>query len=256
MHGIRQQTVFLLLCLLAWPAAQAAEVAATVDWVRRVELGTPVSGVVAEVHAAPGDRVAKGAPLVALDPRPLEAALAAAEARRSKAVPARAEAERELERTRELYDRTLLSTHDLQLAEIAFAQADAELQAARAAVQQAELDLEYSMVRAPFAGVVLARPAEPGQSVVNRLESRPLVVLAEAERLLARAAVTAEVADGLEAGQELGVTVDGATVPGTVRQVGLEPVAPDAEPPRYALEVVFEPPRTLRRGRSVGLVLP
>ena len=52
------------------------------------------------------------------------------------------------------------------------------------------------------------------------------------------------------------MVIDGETVPGTVRHLGLEPVATDAEPPRYALDVVFEPPRILRRGRSIGLDLP
>lgn len=254
-HGFHGSIAFLLLGLLAWPL-QAAELEASVDWVRRVELGTPVSGVVTEVHADPGDRVAEGAPLVTLDPRPLAAALSSAEARQAKAEPARAEAERELERARELYERTLLSTHDLQLAEIGFAAADAELQAAQAAVQRARLDLEYSVVRAPFAGVVLARPAEPGQSVVSRLEARPLVVVAEARRRLAGSTATAEVIDGLQMGQEVTVQVDGDAVPGTVRHLGLEPVEPGVRPPRYALEVVFESPRPLRRGKEVVLILP
>jgi membrane fusion protein (multidrug efflux system) len=45
------------------------------------------------------------------------------------------------------------------------AEADAAVQRSRAALQQAELNLAYTTVRAPFAGVVSKRSVEPGQVV-------------------------------------------------------------------------------------------
>ena len=243
---------------LAGPAALAAEVEATLDWARRVELSTPVSGVVKEVAVEPGDAVAADEPLVRLDPRPLKAALQAAQARVDKTRPARDETKRELERSRELYDRTLLSKHDLQVAEIEHAAAAAELREARAAVEQARLDLEYSVVRAPFEAWVLERPAQVGQTVVTRLEARPLVVLAERGRMMARAAVAPAAAQALERGEELAVVVDGRRYAGKVRSVGLEPVADSGETPRYPVTVVFshDGAERLRAGGKAKVVLP
>ncbi|HKJ75825.1 MAG TPA: efflux RND transporter periplasmic adaptor subunit [Gammaproteobacteria bacterium] len=253
----------LLAAVAVWaatagPAALAAEVEATLDWARRVELSTPVSGVVAEVAAEPGDAVAAGEALVRLDPRPLKAAARAAQARVDRTRPARDEAERELERSRELYERTLLSKHDLQVAEIEHAAADAALREAQAALEQARLDLEYSVVRAPFEAWVLERPAQVGQTVVTRLEARPLVVLAERGRMLARAAVAEVVAGELERGRQLEVVVDGRGYAGTVRTVGLEPVADGGETPRYPVTVVFshDGAERLRAGGKAKVVLP
>lgn len=248
--------VWLGAVLAAVPVV-AAEVAATVEWARRVALSTPVSGVVEAVPVQTGDAVEQGDVLVRLDPRPLEAAVRRARARVDRTRPARDEAKRELERSQQLYERTLLSKHDLQLAEIEYAAADAEHREAQAALDQARLDLEYSVVRAPFAGYVLERSAEVGQTVVTRLEARPLVTLAERGRLMARAEVAESAAAGLERDDEVAVMVDGRRYPGRVRSVGMEPVA-GSEPPRYPVEVVFpyEAATPVRAGSEAKVILP
>ena len=55
----------------------------------------------------------------------------------------------------------MLSEHELQVAKIGLTSADAAVQAAQSALTQAQLDLEYSVIRAPFAGVVVQRAAKP-----------------------------------------------------------------------------------------------
>lgn len=243
---------------LAVPAAMAAEVEATLEWARRVELSAPVGGVVTAVPAEPGDAVAADAPLVRLDPRPFQSRVRAAQARVDRTRPARDEAKRELERSQELYERTLLSKHDLQVAEIEHASADAEYREAQAALEQARLDLEYSVVRAPFVAWVLERPAEVGQTVVTRLEAQTLVVLAERGRMAARAAVAESAARDLERGREVAVVVEGRRYTGTVRTIGLEPLADSGEPPRYSVTVVFphDDAERLRAGGKAKVVLP
>lgn len=238
-------------------AVCAAEVAATLDWAGRVTLGTPVSGVVQAVLVQPGERVAKGQELVRLDPRSFEAALAGAEARRDRSTPERAEAEREVERAQELYDRTVLSNHELELARIALARADAEQRMAEAAVEQARLDLEYSVVRAPYDALVLERLVEPGQTIVTRERSVPMVTLAETGRFIARVDVEPEIAAALEPGREVELSVGADTGKGRVERVHFDPL-PGANGPRHRVDVAVPVPAgvTWRRGQAVTLRLP
>jgi multidrug efflux pump subunit AcrA (membrane-fusion protein) len=56
----------LLALLLNFPA-MAADVEALIQWSRRTELATPVSGVVASVAVNAGERAAKGQLLLTLD---------------------------------------------------------------------------------------------------------------------------------------------------------------------------------------------
>ena len=142
------------LCLAAL-SASAAEYPAVLAWKQRVVLSTPVSGVVTSVPAVAGERVKEGQVLVQLDKRPFESALRKAEAQAHKYRLNREEAKRELQRTRELYERTVISVHDLQVGEIAFASADADYASARAELEAAQLHLGYATVQAPFAGLVL-----------------------------------------------------------------------------------------------------
>jgi len=244
---------WLAALLLLWTGGTgAAEVAGEVEWVNRVALGTPVSGVVSEVPVHVGSRVAAGALLLRLDPRGFRAAVAEAQARVDGLAEARAEAEREQERAQELYDRTLLSDHDLQLAKIAFVQADAQYRAARAALEQRTLELEYSALRAPFDAMVLEQRAQVGQSVVSRLQSEPLVIVAEAKRMQLRILLRGEQVDQLQPGQETTVAIDGREYRGTVVELGLEPVERGGYPVTIHFPVSSETrPRAGQQGRAV-----
>ena len=250
--------LWLGLALLMGGPTYAANVDATLQWARRVELSTPVSGVVAKVYVKGGDRVKANQPLVELDQRGFRAAVKGAEADVKRLGESRDEAHRELERSQQLYDRTLLSEHDLQLAKIANTTAEAKYEAARAVLTQARLDLQYSVVRAPFDALVLARPAQLGQTVVTRLQSVPLVTVVESGRMLAHAQVDEAGLAKLQQGQDVTVESAGHRFEGKVVQLGMEPVAGGTGTPRYAVDVVFSYPvgTILRAGQSATVSLP
>lgn len=214
-----------LLVLSAARPALAAEVAATLDWTQRVELGVLVSGVVSEVLVRPGQHVAKGERLVALDRRGFASQVARREAEHRHARALLEEARREDERATELYDRTVLSDFERNQALIALQAARAAAERAQAELVAARLDLEHSEVSAPFDGVVLAVNVAPGQGLVSELQSQPLVTLADDTRLRARALIDAGQAARLSAGQTLRASVRGEDAQATVVQVGMEPVA-------------------------------
>ena len=241
---------FVLLALTA--TAEAGEEAATLQWARRVALSTPVTGVIAEVAAQAGDKVAKGQVLLHLDDRALRAKVTGMEAQKVRATEDRDEAKRELDRTQELYDRTLLADHDLQLAKNQLVAVEADLAAVEAELVQAQWELEYSAVRAPFDGWVLRRNAEAGQTVISRLQAEPLVELAEAGVMLARAHVSSDALRRLKTGQNIDVTVSGKRYAGRIQHIALEP----AKDGRYDVDVRFETPDLLRAGLPAKVMLP
>lgn len=257
---VRASRLWIFTAMLAMGAQPALglELNGHLEWARRVELGTPVSGVVERIPAKVGERVKEGAGLVFLDQRRFNAEVDKAQAEMGRLKRVLAEAEKELGRAKELYDRTLLSNHDLELTNIEYATARAKFSAAKAALVDARLNLEYSAVRAPFAAVVLHISAEKGQSVVSRLEASPLVTLAESGRMIARVLIPEEQVDTLTEGDEATVTVGGRKFSGRVRGVGLEP-ASGTRPSGYPVDILFNYDPTeivLRAGRKAEVLLP
>jgi multidrug efflux system membrane fusion protein len=120
----------------------------------RVEIRPQVSGIIEEVHFADGQLVKKGDLLFTIDPRPFAAELA-----RTQAVLAGAEARVALAQTNLNRSNRLIATHaiaqsDLDQNNDALLEANASLQAARAAVQTAQLNLDYTAITAPVTGRV------------------------------------------------------------------------------------------------------
>jgi RND family efflux transporter MFP subunit len=127
----------------------SVRVSGTVRLKRETALGFNTNGRIAEILVREGDRVAVGQVLARLDPTSLAAAAASA----------RAEAERaraDYRRLAGLFDKGWVTAPRVETARAAVAAADAR-------VQQAGFDVGLATIRAPSAGVILRRPAEPGQ---------------------------------------------------------------------------------------------
>lgn len=244
-----------LLTMLTF-MAHAEEFDATLQWSRRVELSTPVSGVVVDVSAQVGQRVRQDQVLLRLDSKVREANLDQSKAQLARHTRLRSEAQRELNRAQELFNATLLSEHDMELARIGFDTAEAEMQKAKAALAQAESDLKYSEVRAPFDAVVLQQFAEVGQTIVAQLQAMPLFAVAQAEVMVARSAATLVQVRALKAEQVVTVKAAGHSYEGRITQLGAEPL-PRRDEIKYVLEVTFATKGVaLRAGEAAKIVVP
>ena len=119
-----------------------------------VEVQPQVSGIIEQVHFSDGQLVQKGDLLFTIDPRPFQAALDNAKAVEEGAQAKLALAQINLDRNKGLIASHAIAQSDLDTANDAFSEADANLKAAQAAVQTAQLNLNYTAITAPVTGRV------------------------------------------------------------------------------------------------------
>jgi multidrug efflux system membrane fusion protein len=248
--GYYLKYLLINLLLLISVVANAAELDATLAWSQKVELSTPVNGVVQQVFAQPGKIAAKGEILVQIDPRGFNAQLKYTRAQLESAEQISAEAKRELEREQDMYDRTMLSDHDLQIAKNNNIAALAKFQQAKSEFTQAKLNVEYSAIRAPFNAIIIETRAVKGQVVSSAISPPVLVVVAEAHRMLARTYVNVDTVSSFVLNQGVTVKVGAKTYQGKISNIGME--TDSKKQAQYAVDVIFDyGDELLRAGQPV-----
>ena len=192
------------------------KVDAIVDWAQRVDLTIPVDGVVNEVSVNTGQIVKKGQVLVKLDSRVFRANLRQAKENVNSLKATYEEVKRELDRANELYERTVLSDHDLQVAKNNEVLARSDLEKAKAAYIKAQVDFEYSSLVAPFDSLILKRNVEVGKAIINRDSYQTLITLASSQKYLAKAKLTPSQNELVSIGQQVKVISSDKTYNGNV----------------------------------------
>lgn len=129
-----------------------AEFSGRLEAIERVELRSRVAGVVEAVHFREGNLVKQGELLVSIDQAPYLADLQRAEAQVQGAKARVALAESENERGQQLQATRNLSQRDVDTRVNNLREAQANLQAAEAARRTAQLNLDYTQIRAPISG--------------------------------------------------------------------------------------------------------
>src|SRR6187549_2751522 len=130
-----------------------------------VEVRPRVSGAIESVHFDDGQAVTHGQLLFALDPRPYAAELAHAKAQLAGARAQLANADAELKRAQALVGRKLISDADVEVRVAVQLGAAADVAAAEASVQTADLNLSFTRITAPLAGRASYRRLAPGNLV-------------------------------------------------------------------------------------------
>jgi RND family efflux transporter MFP subunit len=132
-----------------------------------VEIRARVSGYLDKVHFRDGQTVKQGDPLFTIDKRPFQNTVAQARANLQQARANLAFAESDLARAKQLtLDRTMTQQTFDQRTQ-AFKSAQASVAANEAAVRQAELDLQFTELRAPIDGRIGDRKVTPGNVVAG-----------------------------------------------------------------------------------------
>jgi len=224
-----------------------------VDAERSVALAAPAAGIVEAVRVSAGSAVSKGQALVLVrspDVAQWRAELGSAQARLQLARSTH-------EREQSLWKQGISARQDADAAQAALREAEFAAQAARQRLRAlgvaATGDGSGSVaIAAPFAGVVLDKPAVAGQSVDART---PLMILADLSRVWVEAALPADslaqVAVGMPA--KVSVSAQPAQLEGTVSFVG--PVLGEATRMATARVTLPNPGLRLRPGMLASVDL-
>jgi len=131
----------------------------------KVELVARVQGFLDKVGYKDGDKVAAGTTLFEIERAPYETSLQIAEASRAQQEALLVQAEAEFNRQLALQQRQVASEARLEESRSKRDSTVAALEQAKGQVQQAKINLGYTEIKAPFAGVVTARLVDPGSLV-------------------------------------------------------------------------------------------
>jgi RND family efflux transporter MFP subunit len=137
----------------------------TVEAVNRATMSAQTSGRIAEVYFDVDDYVEAGQAIVRFTNLEQQAALASAEAALSEAVARQKQSDEDFRRVEGLFNSGSSSKREYDQATAARDAAIARVAAARSAIATAEQQLEYTLVRAPYAGIVTERFVEVGESI-------------------------------------------------------------------------------------------
>lgn len=219
----------------AWNADADRTFAARIEASRQADVATRTSGTLRSIPVDVGDRVQAGQVVAVVDGEDVSARIQGAEAQV-------ALAEQTHGRVSRLAAQGAASPQELD-------QAVAALQAARAALAEARAQAGYVEVTAPFAGVVAARLADPGDLAVP---GRPVLRIQGAGPSLVVADLPADAQGLVSPGLTVSVQGEGRTAGASVTRVvpALDPVSR-----RFRVEARIEGEAPWRPGAVVRLAL-
>ena len=231
------------------------EATGTINSVITVQVGSQVSGSIAKLNADFNSRVHKGDIVALIDPALFKGALlqATADLKNAQAnlVAARANLEKAkaaLVQTKADYDRAVgltkdgvMSQQQLDLAksnyeaanasadaaEANITQADAQISLKEAAVTVAQTNLDYTVIRSPIDGTVVARNVDVGQTVAASLQAPTIFTIAQdLTKMWVYAKTDESDVDNIKVGKTVTFKVDALpkqTFQGVVSQVRMNP---------------------------------
>jgi HlyD family secretion protein len=231
------------------------EATGTINSVITVQVGSQVSGSIAQLNADFNSRVHKGDIIALIDPALFKGALlqATADLKNAKAnlEAARANLEKSkaaLVQTKADYDRAVgltkdgvMSQQQLDLAQSNYdgatasvdaaaaniTQAEAQISQKEAAVAVAQTNLDYTVIRSPIDGTVVARNVDVGQTVAASLQAPTIFTIAQdLTKMWVYAKTDESDVDNIKVGKEVTFKVDALpkqTFHGVVSQIRMNP---------------------------------
>jgi len=250
------------------PLTQSVPIVGRLVSLRMGDIAARISGPVESIMVEVGDRVVKGQVIAILDAEILQAELQLAQSELDEAVAelktwaAQAQvATTELRRQEGLRSSTAFSQAKFEDAQKRVAVAEAQVERASANVgikrsnlQRKQVDVEYTVVRAPYTGVVIRRYTEAGAyatigaSIVRMMDERALEV---------EASVPYRRLGGLPIGRKVEFDLDD----GTRHQATVRAILPSENPQTRTRTVRFVPQftetgRPLAESQSVIVAVP
>ena len=156
-----------VVTLAEHPVEQTSEFVGIVKSRQSTIVQPQVEGFVTRILVRSGDRVRPGAPLMQIDPRMQQAAVASLESLRAGREADLRFARQEAARTKTLVEAGAASRSELEQADTALSTAEAQLQSVDAQLREQGVALAFHTVSAPTAGVVGDVPVRVGDRVTH-----------------------------------------------------------------------------------------
>jgi HlyD family secretion protein len=231
------------------------EATGTINSVITVQVGSQVSGTIAKLNADFNSRVHKGDVVALIDPalfkgallqasadlKNSEANLAAARANLEKAKAALVQTKADYDRAVGLTNDSVMSKQQLDLAKSNYdganasvdaaaaniTQAEAQISLKAAAVSVAQTNLDYTVIRSPIDGTVVARNVDVGQTVAASLQAPTIFTIAQdLTKMWVYAKTDESDVDNIKVGKPVTFKVDALpkqTFQGVVSQIRMNP---------------------------------
>jgi RND family efflux transporter MFP subunit len=232
--------------------AYIEEAVGTLKAAGRAEVSARVLARIESVAVSAGNLVSAGDVLIKLDAAEFTARVKQAEQAVLSAEASRRQAETDFARVENLFKQNVATKSDLDDSRATLDVATAEESRAKQALEEANIVLSYAEIRAPRAGRVVDRLAEPGNTA---RPGEPLLVIYDAASLRLEAPVLERLAVKLKPGDTLTVHVDAVDrdVEATVDEI-----VPQADAPSRSFLVKATLPRTadLYEGVFGRLLIP
>jgi membrane fusion protein, multidrug efflux system len=141
-----------------------------------IGIHSQVDGIMQEVRFTEGQHVEKADVLAQIDPRPFQAVLDQAKAKRSQDVATLGGAAKDLERSKTLVVRSFATEQIVDQQQARVDQLKASIEADEAAIEAAQTQLDFTTIRAPSDGRIGVRLVDPG-NLVHANDARPIANL-------------------------------------------------------------------------------
>ncbi|HSQ30570.1 MAG TPA: efflux RND transporter periplasmic adaptor subunit [Gemmatimonadaceae bacterium] len=203
----------------------------TLQAVRTVQVGTQVSGQIAQIYVDFNDKVKKSELLARIDPTLQQQAVQDAEAQLEKTQATLKQAQDEYARNKQLLDAKVITASEFSTVQSNFAVQQASVKSAEIALQRAKQNLAYTSIYAPIDGVIVERNVDVGQTVAASLSAPQLFLIAnDLGEMQILASVDESDIGQIKEGQPVQFTVQSYPndrFTGTVRQVRLQSTTQD-----------------------------
>jgi multidrug efflux system membrane fusion protein len=150
----------------------------TVQAYNNVSVKSRVDGTIVKVDFTEGQEVKKGDLLFEIDPRPFQATLAQAQASLARDQAQLANAQRNANRDKPLVSKEFISRQQFDTDNTSAASLDATVASDKAAIEAAQLNLDYADIRSPIDGRTGARLVDIG-NLVHATDSNALVTITQ-----------------------------------------------------------------------------
>lgn len=218
-------TDVMTLTLQPQPVPRTSEFVATIRSLRSTTVQPQVEGYIRRIFVKAGDQVRAGQPLIQIDPDRQQASISTLESQRAAREADLAFATQQITRMKKLHQAGAVSLAELEQAESAFKNAEAQLAAVQSQIKENEVQLQYYRLVAPVAGIVGDIPVREGDRVTT---STLITTLDQGEELEAYLNVPLERSTELKEGLTVELLDDAGKVVASNPVTFVAPRADDA----------------------------